>query len=75
MPAFRPRTSFAFTIGIPSSSAPRATRSSSLRRGSTPSDRASYATSTVTGICALILGAFPGLTPFEIKSALKAHAG
>jgi len=36
---------------------------------------ASYATSTVTGLCALILGAFPGLTPFEIKSTLKAHAG
>jgi len=34
----------------------------------------SYATSTLTGLCALILGAFPGLTPFELKSALKGHA-
>jgi subtilisin family serine protease len=35
---------------------------------------ASYATSTLTGLCALLLGAFPGLTPFELKSVLKAHA-
>jgi len=35
---------------------------------------ASYATSTLTGLCALLLGAFPELTPFEIKSILKAHA-
>ena len=34
----------------------------------------SYATSTLTGLCALILGAFPGLTPFELTSALKGHA-
>jgi subtilisin family serine protease len=35
---------------------------------------ASFATSTLTGLCALILGAFPSLTPFELKSVLKAHA-
>jgi hypothetical protein len=34
----------------------------------------SYATSTLTGLCALLLGAFPDLTPFELKSVLKAHA-
>lgn len=34
----------------------------------------SYATSTLTGLCALLLGAFPQLTPFELKSVLKAHA-
>ena len=34
----------------------------------------SYATSTLTGLCALLLGAFPELTPFELKSVLKAHA-
>jgi subtilisin family serine protease len=34
----------------------------------------SYATSTLTGLCALLLGAFPGLTPFELKTVLKAHA-
>jgi hypothetical protein len=35
---------------------------------------ASYATSTLTGLCALLLGAFPSLTPFELKSVLKGHA-
>jgi subtilisin family serine protease len=35
---------------------------------------ASYATSTLTGLCALILGAFPALTPFELKTVLKGHA-
>jgi hypothetical protein len=35
---------------------------------------ASYATSTLTGLCALVLGAFPRLTPFELKSVLKGHA-
>jgi hypothetical protein len=34
----------------------------------------SYATSTLTGLCALLLGTFPQLTPFELKSVLKAHA-
>lgn len=34
----------------------------------------SYATSTLTGLCSLLLGAFPGLTPFELKSVLKSHA-
>jgi subtilisin family serine protease len=35
----------------------------------------SYATSTLTGLCALLLGAQPGLTPYEVKAALKAWAG
>jgi subtilisin family serine protease len=34
----------------------------------------SFATPVVTGISALLLGAFPALTPFELKSVLKAHA-
>jgi subtilisin len=34
----------------------------------------SFATPVIAGICALLLGAFPGLTPFEMKAVLKAHA-
>jgi hypothetical protein len=34
----------------------------------------SFATPVVTGICALLLGAEPTLSPFEIKSALKSLA-
>jgi subtilisin family serine protease len=33
----------------------------------------SFATPTVTGLCALLLGAFPDLRPFELKTLLK-HA-
>ena len=35
----------------------------------------SFATPTVTGLCALLLGAFPDLRPFEIKTILKHSAG
>ncbi len=31
----------------------------------------SFATASVTGLCALLLGAHPRLTPFELKSVLK----
>jgi subtilisin family serine protease len=31
----------------------------------------SFATPAVTGLCALLLGAHPGLTPYELKSVLK----
>ena len=34
----------------------------------------SYAAPTISGICALLLGAYPELTPFEVRSALKAMA-
>lgn len=34
----------------------------------------SFATPTISGLCALLLGRFPGLRPFEVKSALKAQA-
>ena len=34
----------------------------------------SFATPAVSGLCALLLGAFPGLLPFEIKSILRARA-
>ena len=35
----------------------------------------SFAAPAVTGICALLLGAYPDLSPYEVKSALKALAG
>jgi len=35
----------------------------------------SFATPTVTGLCALLLGAFPDLRPFELKTILKHSAG
>lgn len=34
----------------------------------------SFATPTVTGLCALLLGAHPDLEHFELKTILKAHA-
>jgi len=34
----------------------------------------SFATPTVTGLCALLVGAHPDLRPFEVKSLLKAFA-
>jgi subtilisin len=35
---------------------------------------ASYASSTVAGLCALYLGRDPGLTPYELKTLLKEYA-
>ncbi|MCY2927550.1 MAG: S8 family serine peptidase, partial [Planctomycetota bacterium] len=35
----------------------------------------SFAAPTLTGLCALLLGAFPDLRPFEIKTLLKHAAG
>lgn len=35
----------------------------------------SFAAPAVTGICALLLGAFPSLSPYEVKSVLKALGG
>jgi subtilisin family serine protease len=35
---------------------------------------ASYASSTVTGLCALYLGCHPGITPYEMKALLKERA-
>ena len=32
----------------------------------------SLATPTVTGLCALLIGAYPWLRPFEVKAVLKA---
>jgi subtilisin family serine protease len=34
----------------------------------------SFATSTLTGLCALYLGAHPALTPYELKALLKSFA-
>ena len=34
----------------------------------------SFATPVVSGLCALLAGAFPNLRPFEIKTILKAHS-
>ncbi len=34
----------------------------------------SFATPVVSALCALLLGAFPDLRPFEIKTILKAHS-
>lgn len=34
----------------------------------------SFATAAVSGLCALLLGAYPELSPFEVKSALKGLA-
>jgi subtilisin len=42
--------------------------------GYTTKTGTSFATPAVTGLCALLLGAFPDLRPFEIKAALKAFA-
>jgi subtilisin family serine protease len=34
----------------------------------------SFATAYITGICALILGKHPGLTPFQVKTVLRETA-
>jgi subtilisin len=34
----------------------------------------SFATPTVSALCAVMLGAFPGLLPFEVRTILKHHA-
>lgn len=34
----------------------------------------SFATPVLSAVCALMLGAFPGLLPFEVRSVLKHHA-
>jgi subtilisin family serine protease len=34
----------------------------------------SLATPVISGLCAVMLGAFPGLLPFEVRSVLKHHA-
>lgn len=34
----------------------------------------SYATPHITGLCCLFLGAWPDLSPFELKTLLRAHA-
>ncbi len=42
--------------------------------GYTTKTGTSFATPAVSGLCALWLGAFPGLRPFELKSLLKAFS-
>ncbi len=42
--------------------------------GYTTSTGTSFATPTVTGLCSLIVGAYPQLRPFELKTLLKAYA-
>jgi len=34
----------------------------------------SFATPVMSGLCAVLLGAFPGLLPFEVRTVLKYHA-
>jgi subtilisin len=42
--------------------------------GYTTKHGTSYATPAVSALCAVLLGAFPGLLPFEVRAALKHHA-
>lgn len=42
--------------------------------GYTTKSGTSFATPAISGLCALLLGAFPKLRPFELKAVLKAHA-
>jgi len=42
--------------------------------GYTTKHGTSYATPAVSALCAVLLGAFPGLLPFEVRSILKHHA-
>src|SRR5690606_25769967 len=41
--------------------------------GYTSSMGSSFATPVVSAICAVMLGAFPGLLPFEVRSVLRHH--
>jgi len=42
--------------------------------GYTTKHGTSYATPAVSALCAVMLGAFPGLLPFEVRAVLKQHA-
>jgi subtilisin len=42
--------------------------------GYTTRSGTSLATPVMSGLCAVLLGIFPGLLPFEVRSALKNHA-
>jgi subtilisin len=42
--------------------------------GYTPMTGTSFATPTVAGLCALLIGAYPDLRPFEVKTLLKVFA-
>jgi len=43
-------------------------------QGYTCMDGTSFAAPVISGLCALIRGAYPGIAPFEVKAALKAFA-
>jgi subtilisin family serine protease len=43
--------------------------------GHTTMTGTSFATPAVSGLCALLVGAHPGLRPFDVKSILRAFAG
>jgi subtilisin family serine protease len=45
-----------------------------LGHGYTSMTGTSFATPTITGLCARLLGAFPGLKPFEVRAILRALA-
>jgi subtilisin family serine protease len=42
--------------------------------GYTQREGTSMATPVISGLCAVLLGAFPGLLPFEVRTVLKHHA-
>lgn len=42
--------------------------------GYTTRSGTSLATPVISGLCAVLLGGFPGLLPFEVRSVLKSHA-
>lgn len=44
------------------------------RGGMAPVEGTSFAAAVMAGLCALLLGAHPGLAPFEVKTLLKACA-
>jgi subtilisin len=67
---------FGFQVGFPIELAARGEGVSAAARGGgwTTVTGTSFATPAVSGLCALLLGAFPDLQPYEIKSILRFRA-
>jgi hypothetical protein len=49
-------------------------RAPTAEGGDRPVDGTSFAAAVMAGLCALVLGAYPGSAPFEVKALLRALA-
>jgi subtilisin family serine protease len=73
MGAYQPPFRFGFQLGVPIevSGGGEAIPAAVPGGGWTTMTGTSFATPAISGLCALLLGAFPGLQPYEIKTILR----